>query len=224
LEGTTTEAGEQFSHRFVLTVTDLTKEIDGVRTRIVYDRDYRDDQLVEAELAFFAQDRDGNVWHFGQYVEDWDETGFIGGHAWLQGYLEGARAGIMVPADPQLNRPDFSQGFAPDPINWTDRAFVAETGVETTVPHGTFSDVIVIEEYSATEPVASQTKYYARGVGNVRVGWRGNDPQQEVLELVEVIELDAAAVDEVRAEALELEARASVYGRTPPAEQDAAGP
>ncbi|MDI3341726.1 MAG: hypothetical protein QJR03_14470 [Sphaerobacter sp.] len=116
LEGTTTEAGEQISHRFVVTVTDLTKEIAGIRTRVLFDRDYSDGQLIEAELALFAQDRDGNVWHFGQYVEEWDETGFIGAHAWLQGYLEDAHAGIMVPANPQLNMPDYSQGFAPDPI------------------------------------------------------------------------------------------------------------
>ncbi|MDI3341727.1 MAG: hypothetical protein QJR03_14475 [Sphaerobacter sp.] len=95
-------------------------------------------------------------------------------------------------------------------------------GVETAVPHGTFTDVIVIEEYAAEELGASQTKYYARGVGNVRVGWRGNDPQKEELELVEVIQLDPAALDQIRAEALELEARASVYGRTPPSVPDAA--
>jgi hypothetical protein len=98
-------------------------------------------------------------------------------------------------------------------------------GQANTVEYGSFDDVLVIEEFNAEEPGALQLKYYARGVGNVRVGWRGDDSQQETLELVEVIQLDPEALAEVRAEALALETRAYVYAQTPPAEQrpDAGG-
>ena len=61
------------------------------------------------------------------------------------------------------------------------------------------------------------------GVGNVRVGWRGADEQQETLMLVDFVQLGPEALAEVRAGALELEKRAyaiskDVYGHTPPAE------
>jgi hypothetical protein len=46
---------------------DLTKVINGVRTVVVWDRDVNDGQLVESELAFFAQDNDGRVWNLGEY-------------------------------------------------------------------------------------------------------------------------------------------------------------
>ena len=54
----------------------------------------------------------------------------------------------------------------------------------------------------------------------MRIGFGGTDPQQEMLELVDVIELSPEELDEVRAEALELEERANVYGSTPLAEQN----
>jgi len=217
-EGFTVENGEQIPHRIVFTVTDLTKEIEGVRAVVVFDRDYTDDVLEEAELAFFAQDNERNVWHLGQYRETYDAVEFVGGRVWLVGYTEGARAGIMMPADPQPGAPSYSQGYAPPPFNWTDRARVDAVGEQTSVPYGDYDDVLVLEEYNQEEPAAFQLKYYARDVGNVRVGWRGDDSHQEELELVEVIHLEGDALEEVRREALALEDRAYVYGRTPAAE------
>jgi hypothetical protein len=217
-EGFTVEDGDEIPHRIVFTVTDLTKEINGVRTVVVYERDFSDDLLEEAELAFFAQDREGNVWHFGQYRETYDEVEFVGGRVWLVGYTDGAQAGIMMHADPQAGSPDYSQGYAPAPFNWTDRARVDEVGAETSVAYGDYDDVLVIEEYNDEEPGAFQLKYYASGVGNVRVGWRGDDSQQEELELVDVIQLEGDALAAARDEALQLEARAYSYALTAPAE------
>ncbi|GBD16833.1 hypothetical protein HRbin26_01741 [bacterium HR26] len=217
-EGTSVENEEKIEHRLIVTVTDLTKEIAGVRTLVIMEQDYQNDRLVEAELAFFAQDRDGNVWHFGQYRETYDETEFVGGRVFVQGIPEGARAGIMVQADPRPNTPDYSQGYGPPPYNWTDRARVAELGAKASVAYGSFDDVLVIEEFNAEEPGAFQLKYYARGVGLVQVGWRGNDPNQEELELVDVVKLEGDALAEARDKALELEKRAYLYASTPPVE------
>ncbi len=180
-EGYTVEDDEKIPHRVVFTVTDLTKVIHGVRTVVVFDRDYTDGRLEEAELAFFAQDNDGNVWHLGQYSEVYDETEFVGGRMWVVGHLEDAKAGIMMKSEPQLGTPSYSQGYAPAPFNWTDRARVYQMGQKTTVPAGSYEDVLVTEEFNEEEPGAFQLKYYARGVGNVRVGWKGEDENQETL-------------------------------------------
>jgi hypothetical protein len=56
----------------------------------------------------------------------------------------------------------------------------------------------------------------------VRVGWAGNDPTKETLELVSVETLDAAALAKTRAAALKLEKSAyqhskDVWGTTAPA-------
>lgn len=125
----------------------------------------------------------------------------------------------MMPGDPQLGTPAFSEGFAPPPVNWTDFGRVREVGLSDTVEHGSFDDVVVVEEYNEEEPGAIQLKYYARGMGLVRVGWDGADASQEELELVDVIQLSPERLAEERAAALQLEYRAYVYGQTPPAQQ-----
>ena len=81
----------------------------------------------------------------------------------------------------------------------------------------------MIAESGQGELNAFQLKYYARGVGKVRVGWSGADATQETLELVDLVQLGPEALAQIRAEALELEKHAyeisqDVYGRTQPAE------
>src|SRR3990170_3608537 len=90
-EGFHIEEGEQIPHRVVDTVTDLTKVIYGVHTIVSMEQDFSAGELIESELAFHAQDNDGNVWHLGQIRETYDEVEFVGGRAWFVGHLEGAR-------------------------------------------------------------------------------------------------------------------------------------
>jgi hypothetical protein len=220
-QGQTVEDGERLSHRVIFTVTDLTKVIDGVRTVVVWDRDYSDDELVEAELAFFAQDDAGNVWLFGEYPEEYEDGELADAPAWIVGH-EGAEAGIAMLADPQPGTADYAQGLAPE-VEFTDRGRVHETGQRVCVPVDCYTDVVVIDETSEDEPGAHQYKYYATGVGNIGVGFGGEDESQETLELVESTQLDMAGLAKVRQEALELEKSAyatstEVYAQTQPAD------
>jgi hypothetical protein len=219
-KGSSIDGNRRIRHRVVFTVTDLTKVIAGVRTIVGWDRDFSEGDLVEEELIFFAQDEDGNVWHLGQYPEVYDEGQLDGAAPWLVGYLEGARAGTAMLADPREGIPAYSEGFAPPPYYWDDHARVVKTGRETCVPAGCFDDVLVTEEFEPTKRGAFQLKFYAPGVGNVRVGWRGpNEDEREVLVLAEIRHLDADAMSEVRDRALAMEARAVVYGLTSPLER-----
>ena len=223
-EGTTIDdEGAAVPHRVVINVTDLTKVIGGVRTLITWDLDYSDGELVEAELAHWAQDRDGTVWHLGQYPEEYEAGKFVAAPAWIHGF-EDARAGIAMKAEPRLGTRSYSQGWGPA-VSWTDRGQVDQMGQASCVPAGCYEDVLVIAETSREEPGAHQLKYYARGVGNIRVGWRGaGETTKETLELQKVERLDSAAMAEVRAKAREQERQGnqrspSVYARTPPAER-----
>lgn len=227
-EGTTIEDdGSAVPHRVVINVTDFTKVIGGVRSVVTWDLDYSDDNLVEAELAFFAQDDDGTVWRMGEYPEEYEDGEFVAAPTWIHGFEE-ARAGIMMQANPQLGTPSYAQGWGPA-VDWTDRGRVDQMGQQATVPAGSYEDVLVIAESSAAEPDAQQLKYYARGVGNVYVGWRGEgEKTKETLELIRFEELDAEAMAEVRAESLKLEKHAyevskNVYAHTPPLEPASGG-
>ena len=203
-------------HKVIDVILDLVKEINGIETVILWERDIVDGKLEESELAFRAQDDKGNVWHFGEVKEVFDENGkLVGGKVWMQGRL-GAKAGIIMPAKPTPGAPSLSQGLAIGVYKWDDRGQVRKVGEKVTVPAGTFKDVVVIEEWSSGEKKkgALQLKYYAPGVGYVKVGFEGDDPVKETLELVKVSELTAKEMDEARAEALMVEERNYYYGRT----------
>ena len=221
--GWTEEEGKRVSHTIVFVITDLVKEIDGVRALVGWERDFSDGELVEAEVITLAQDRGGNVWHFGQYSEVYEEGEFGGGSAWFVGALDGAKAGIMMKANPELGSPAYSEGFAPAPYFWDDWAKVYKVGESTCVPVDCFDDVLVTDEFEPRKPGAHQLKYYARGVGNIRTGWRGSDPDREVLVLAKLEHLGPEGLAAARRAALALEDRASVYGRTEPAEVRPAG-
>jgi hypothetical protein len=220
--GVTEEDGETIPHRVTFTVTDLTKVIAGVRALVVWELDHSADELVEAELVFFAQADDGTVWHLGQYPEGYVDGVLDEVPTWIHG-LQDARAGIIMQATPQLGTPSYSQGWGPW-VDYTDRAQVTEMGTQTCVPFGCYEDVLIIEEFS--EPNAFQLKHYARDVGNVRVGWRGEDATRETLELISVIQLGGIGLDEVREQVLALEKHAyeispDVYAHTAPMEAPA---
>jgi hypothetical protein len=221
-EGRANRGQGRVNHRVVLTITDLTKVIDGVRTVVLWDRDFNAGQIVETELAFSAQDDDGNVWLLGEYPEEWEDGQFSEApDVWFSGVAK-ARAGIMMRADPQPGTSSYLQGFAPD-IEFSDRAKVHQSGQRTCVPLGCYDNVLVTDEWNPLEQGdAHQRKFYAPGVGNVRVG-AVDDPEAEELVLVKLSHLDPGALAQAREEALELERRAyrvrkDVYGGTRPAE------
>ena len=221
-EGNTVEDGKLVPHRVEINVTDLTKVIDGVRTLVSYDLDFSRGKLAEAELAMFAQDKDGNVWRIGEYPEEYDNGKITKVPAWIQGF-EGARAGIMMKAEPKLGTPSYSQGYGPA-VDWTDRGQTHEMGKTVKVRGGSFKDVMVIKETARSEVNAQQYKWYAKGTGNIKVTYGGDDKTKETLELVRVETMTPKQLADVRAKALKLEKSAMTHGKDtyallPPAEQ-----
>jgi hypothetical protein len=218
--GATSDGAKRVAHRIVTTVTDLTKVVAGVRTRVVWERDFSAGELVEAELAFFAQDDAGNVWHAGEYPEEYEQGSFVRAPAWLHG-LKGARAGLAMQAVPRPGS-TYAEGYAPPPVNWTDHATVEARGLRVCVPLNCFENVLRVAEFNPDEPGRAQLKYYAPGLGTILVGWRGRaDEDKETLGLVERTRLNAAQLSYARKAALKLERHAyrvsAIYRRTPPA-------
>jgi hypothetical protein len=221
-EGRANRGKGRLNHRVVFTVTDLTKVIDGVRTRVLWDRDINAGKIAETELAFWAQDDDGNVWLLGEYPEEWEDGKFSDApDVWFSG-IQGAKAGIMMRANPQLGTTSYYQGLAPE-IEFADKAKVYQMGLRNCVPVGCYDNVMVTDEWNALDKAdAHQRKFYAPGVGNIRVGFAGGTEQEELV-LTRLSHLDAGALAQAREEALKLERRAykvrkDVYGPTQPAQ------
>jgi hypothetical protein len=222
LEGTANRGPGQLPHTVTFTVTDLVKVIEGVPSLVMWDVDENEGEVVEAELAFFAQDDAGNVWNLGEYPEEYEDGFFVGApNTWIAG-LADAEAGIHM-----LDYKDvgytYLQGFAPE-IEFLDCARVdAEDAQECDIPAlpgACYENVVVTHERSPFDPCcAIQTKSHAPGVGIVKVGFM-NDPEGETLVLREVNQLDEASMAAVRQEALRLDQRgyrvSEVYCQTEP--------
>jgi len=91
-----TEEGVQ---RNEVVVTNQTKTILGVLTTVVWDRVWdEDDELVEETYDWYAQDKDGNVWYFGEDSKEY-ESGVVVSTAgsWEAG-VDGAKPGIIMEA------------------------------------------------------------------------------------------------------------------------------
>jgi hypothetical protein len=206
----------------VFTVTDLTKVIDGVRTRVLWDRDYQNGELAESELAFQAQDDSGNVWVLGEYPEEFEDGEFSGApDTWISGF-NGAKAGVLVPGNPEVGSPAFIEGLSRN-IDFFDCGQAADQGLSTCVPAGCYDQILVINEWSPLDPEGGiQQKYYSPGVGNVQIGAL-NDPEAETLTLTSISQLSSEELREVRRSALKLDRHgyqvSKIYSRTSPAER-----
>jgi hypothetical protein len=70
--------------------------------------------LRENTFDYFAQDRDGNVWYFGEDTEELDKNGRVVSTAgtWRAG-VDGAQPGVIMEAHPNVNDHYFQEVAAP---------------------------------------------------------------------------------------------------------------
>ena len=161
-----------------LTVTDQTRVIQGVETRVVHDTHWTNGTLTADTFNWFAQDDAGNVWYFG---EDSSQlvNGMVVGHAssWEAG-VDGASPGIVMEAQPKIvdtyqleNAPGVAQ----------DMAIVISLNESVCVVYGCFANVVEAEEFSPLEPGVVEDKYYASGVGEIKAVTAQDSSQQSEL-------------------------------------------
>jgi hypothetical protein len=161
------EDGEVIRH--VIEVTNETRMVDGVRTRVVTETESADGELTEVSRNFFAECRETrSVFYFGEEVDIYEE-GQIVSHegAWLAGE-NGARAGIIMPGT-ILAGSRYFQEIAPGVA--LDRVEHLATGVTVETQAGDFEDCLAVRDTSALDPTAAgDVKIYCPGVGLVKDG------------------------------------------------------
>jgi hypothetical protein len=168
--------GEQ---KVVVTVTGRTKAIAGIEARVVHDVVSEDGQLVEDTFDWYAQDADGNIWYLGE-----DTTEFEDGKvkttagSWEHG-IDGAQAGIAVPADPEPGLEYRQEYYAGET---EDAARVLSLDERVQVPAGSYRDVLMTKDYTPLHPEILEHKFYAQGVGPVLVlSISGGSDREELL-------------------------------------------
>ncbi len=151
--------------RDVVHVTRATRVIDGVRCTAVTDRLYASGRLVERTTDWYAQDRAGTVWYFGEDTAELDATGQVTSRegSWLSG-VNGARAGVFMPAHPRVGqayRQEYLEGHAEDHFRVLDLHATART------PAVESQRALLTKEWTPLEPGVVDHKLYVRGVGLV---------------------------------------------------------
>lgn len=162
-------------------VTRETRTILGVECVVIHDLAYEDGEVIEDTIDWYAQDKDGNVWYFGEYSQEIEDGKVVGTHGSWEAGVDGAIPGIIMWADPQPGEP-YSQELAPGIAE--DMAQVVRTGESVTVPYGTFDDVLVIKEWNPLDLGVVEEKSYAAGVGPIlEEAIEGEDERLELIQI-----------------------------------------
>jgi len=149
-----------------ITVLDQTKQVAGVTTRVVEEREWKDGKLYEVARNYFVMcEATKDVFYFGEDV-DFYENGKIVKHdgSWLAG-VGANKAGLMMPGTPKVGM-KYYQEIAPGVA--MDRAEIVSVSETCKTPAGTFTKCLKVKEGSAMEPLVTEYKYYAPGVGLIR--------------------------------------------------------
>ena len=206
-QGATDVGHRRVPHRVVSTVTDVYREVDGVRAVAVLDQDIDASQVSQESLDYFAEGRDGAVWDLGSYTEALEGGRFVSVRdAWLAG-IKGGRPGVQMPADPRTGTPPYS--IAQPPGEDPDVAQVVATGRSRCVPFRCFKGVVVIREGKASAP-DNEFKYYAAGVGQIDNVPRSASQHKDVERLINLSHLSSRGLAQASAEALKLDDHARV--------------
>ena len=145
-------------------VTHNTRVILGVTCVEVHDSVFTDGALTEDTLDWFAQDRDGNVWYFGENTHELEDGLITTIEGTFMAGVNGDKPGIIMKAHPAVGdfyRQEFSLN------NAEDFAQTLSLNEVVRVRAGTFNHCLKSEETTPLEPDLLEDKFYAPGVGNI---------------------------------------------------------
>ena len=123
-------------------------------------------EMVEDTFDWFAQDKDGNVWYFGEDVSNYEDGELADKDGSWEAGVDGALPGIVMYADPATHigetyRQEYYQGEA------EDMAQVVSLGESVSTASGDYENCLMTKEWTPLEPGFSEHKYYAPGIGMV---------------------------------------------------------
>ncbi len=172
---------EDAPERVEVNITNETKVILGVTCIVVRDRVWIDDELAEDTFDWYAQDKDGNVWYFGEDSREMEDGVVVSTQGSWEAGVDGAKPGIIMKATPKVGdsyRQELYTGVA------EDMGEVLGLNESVTVPFGTFENCLKTKDFTPLEPGVAEHKYYAPGVGFIKsVTVEGGVGQVELVEI-----------------------------------------
>jgi len=159
-------------------VTHETKVILGVTCTVVHDFAMVDGELAEDTFDWYAQDKDGNVWYFGEDTKAFENGQVSTEGSWEAG-VNDAKPGIIMEGHPQVGdsyRQEFAAGVA------EDRGKVLSLTESVSVTFGSFENCLKTEDLNGLDPNDVENKYFCANVGQVlAVTVRGGSDREELV-------------------------------------------
>lgn len=173
---------EDGTERNEVNVTNNTKIVLGVQTVVVWDRVWLDNDLIEETFDWYAQDKSGNVWYFGEDSKDYMDGKITSTKGSWEAGIDGAKPGIIMQAIPTIGEPyrqEFYKGVA------EDMAQVVGMDETVTVPYGTFTGCLKTKDWNSLEHGTEEHKIYCPDIGGVVLELVNED--EEKVELIDVL-------------------------------------
>jgi hypothetical protein len=136
-----------------------TKIVAGVETRIYAKNVLLEGELVEEADEYYAQDKEGNVWIFGEETSNY-EQGLLLDHegTWMAG-MDGAQPGIAMKATPAIGD-QYTIMYAPDVGK--DIAEVLAIDTSITTAEASYDDCVKIYGHNSLDEESIDHEYYCK--------------------------------------------------------------
>ena len=155
-----------------------TKNVMGITTLVVRQREWLNGRLLEDARGWVAQDKQGNVWYFGEAVNHYKDGKPVHHDSSWEAGVDGAKPGILMFNEPKIGasyRREYHAGKA------EDRGAVIAVGMSLTVPQGPFfQNCVHIREWSPLKRGEIEHKYYCAGIATMVLKQESSDWQQLV--------------------------------------------
>lgn len=145
----------------VVTVTGKTKTVAGVDCVAVEELVSLAGKLADRTIGYYAQDKDGNVWTFGEDVQELNSKGKVTKTEGWHAGIDGASPSLVMEAVP-------SKGHTLVNKYTNDRSEVVSLAKPVKTPFGTYKDAVMTKEWTPDNPDVLVNKYYVRDIGTVR--------------------------------------------------------
>ncbi|MBI5870936.1 MAG: hypothetical protein HZB44_08310 [Actinobacteria bacterium] len=142
-----------------------TRQVMGVTCVVVNDRVSVNGEVVEETQDWFAQDRNGDVWYFGEDSKDFEDGKLKSTKGSWEAGKDGAQPGIIMKATPKAGdswRQEYYKGVA------EDMGEVLAVGEAVKVKAGSYQGCVRTKDWSPLEPKVAENKLYCPGVGVVK--------------------------------------------------------
>jgi len=162
---TYTAETDEGTERIEVYVTHQTKDVLGVTCVVVDDKVWLEDELIEATLDWYAQDKDGNVWYMGEDSTEYEDGKAVSTEGSWEAGVDGAKPGIIMMAIPVVGvvyRQEYYEGEA------EDKAEVLSLNESITVPFGSYENCLRTKDWNPLDMETIEEKYYAQGIGVVQ--------------------------------------------------------